>query len=175
MAIAFSCSCGKAMKAKDAYAGRKIKCPQCDSVVTIPLTTPDEDDLAITPSPSEPAAPSVAPPVSQPSLAWTGDSAEAMERPPPPLAKRRSPMDAGAEQKAEPAARPASEPGPAPVDAWVDQSLGQRPTPWLPGDEARFQRGIKTPREGMSGLEKSVVGLLVLAGAAAARAWLKTR
>ena len=55
-----------------------------------------------------------------------------------------------------------------PVQTWVDQSLVQQATPWLPGDEARFQKGIKTPREGMNGVEKSGLVFLVLIGMIAA-------
>ena len=57
---------------------------------------------------------------------------------------------------------------PAPLHAWVDQSLMQQSTTWLPGDELRFQHEIKTPREGMSGLKKGAVGFVVLAGVTAA-------
>src|SRR5207249_1216109 len=36
MAIAFSCKCGKHLKARDEFAGRKIKCPGCQTVLVIP-------------------------------------------------------------------------------------------------------------------------------------------
>jgi len=36
MAIAFSCSCGRKINAKDEHAGKKAKCPGCGQVVTVP-------------------------------------------------------------------------------------------------------------------------------------------
>jgi hypothetical protein len=104
MPIAFSCSCSKAMKARDEFAGRNVKCPQCGKVVTIPQAQPTTKDLPTT----------------------------------------------------------------AALHSWVDQSLVQRPTPWLAGDETRFQQGIKAPREGTSVLAKGSLGLLILAGVGAA-------
>jgi len=163
MTIAFSCACGKAMKAKADYAGRKVKCPQCGNVTTIPQTAPDDEELTVTPPTLERAAPSPARLV-EPTFTRTKDTAE----PPPSLeAPPARPVAAITERKPGPA-EPSPARAPTSVHAWVDQSLGQRPTPWLPGDEATFQRGVRAPREGMSALEKGVLGLLVLAGMAAA-------
>jgi hypothetical protein len=36
MAIAFSCSCGRKINAKDEHAGKRVKCPQCQQVITVP-------------------------------------------------------------------------------------------------------------------------------------------
>jgi hypothetical protein len=36
MPIAFSCSCGRKINAKDEHAGKKAKCPACGQVVTVP-------------------------------------------------------------------------------------------------------------------------------------------
>jgi Domain of unknown function (DUF1922) len=36
MPIVFSCSCGEALKAKEAFAGRKVKCTQCGKVLRTP-------------------------------------------------------------------------------------------------------------------------------------------
>jgi hypothetical protein len=36
MAITFSCSCGKRLQAREELAGRRIKCPACQNVLTIP-------------------------------------------------------------------------------------------------------------------------------------------
>ncbi len=129
MSILFSCNCGKAMKAKEEYAGRKVKCPQCASVVRIP-----QADV----SQSRPTDTLLAKPV---------------------LARRQ-------EHHAEPA--------PASVNTWVDQSLSQCTTPWLPGDEVRFQKGIKTPSEGIGGSVKGMLVVLVLAATGAA-GWLLTK
>ena len=34
--IQFSCSCGKAMQVKDELAGKRVRCPECSSVVSVP-------------------------------------------------------------------------------------------------------------------------------------------
>jgi RsiW-degrading membrane proteinase PrsW (M82 family) len=36
MPIDFSCTCGKTLKAPDTAAGRKARCPRCQSIVTVP-------------------------------------------------------------------------------------------------------------------------------------------
>jgi hypothetical protein len=36
MAIAFTCTCGKPLRAKDDAAGKRTKCPYCNAVVAIP-------------------------------------------------------------------------------------------------------------------------------------------
>jgi hypothetical protein len=197
MAIAFSCSCGKAMKAKEAFAGRKVRCPQCDKVVRIPQRDHGKEGSAAMPpaatplSPlpfaemrdgdrEHPALPSPARPV--PRVVSTkeedGDNGEQSLKPKaavpaqrPSFAREKGGERAGSTTQAvsspssvEPARPPAS----TPVHAWIDQSLSPQPTPWLPGDKERFQKGIKTTREEMSGLEKSMLGLVLLAGACTA-------
>src|SRR4051794_27375237 len=64
MAIQVSCQCGKQLRVKDEYAGRKGKCPACGGVIQIPAAEPDLFDLK-----DEPAvAPKkVAPPPPRPS------------------------------------------------------------------------------------------------------------
>ncbi|MEZ6089754.1 MAG: hypothetical protein R3C05_17345 [Pirellulaceae bacterium] len=42
MAIQFQCQCGKELKLKDEFAGKKIRCPSCQQ----PLQVPAVDDLA---------------------------------------------------------------------------------------------------------------------------------
>lgn len=39
MAIRFSCKCGKKLQARDEFAGRQMKCPQCKQVLTIPRSS----------------------------------------------------------------------------------------------------------------------------------------
>jgi len=36
MSISFECPCGKKMAAKEEFAGRRLRCPECQRVVTIP-------------------------------------------------------------------------------------------------------------------------------------------
>jgi hypothetical protein len=197
MAIAFSCSCGKAMKAKEAFAGRKVRCPQCDKVVRIPQRDHGEEGSAMPPgarplsplpfaeirdgSRDHPALPA---PKSAPRVVSTkeedGDNGEQSLRPkaaepaPRPSFARekgsdRAPVAAATQISSLPrSAEPAEPRVAAPVHVWVDKSLSPQPTPWLPGDKERFQKEIKVMREEMSGLEKSVLGLVLLAGACTA-------
>ncbi len=50
MPIPFSCECGKKLQAKDEFAGKKLKCPGCGKILTIP-------NPAAAPPPEEPPAP----------------------------------------------------------------------------------------------------------------------
>src|SRR5436190_1124445 len=45
MPIHFSCSCGKAFRASERAAGKRVKCPLCGSVMVVPQPK-TEDDLA---------------------------------------------------------------------------------------------------------------------------------
>lgn len=38
MAIDFECACGKKLKSKDEYAGKKTKCPVCGAALLVPQT-----------------------------------------------------------------------------------------------------------------------------------------
>jgi hypothetical protein len=179
MPIAFSCSCGKAMKAKEAFAGRKIKCVQCGKVVTIPQAeTAAADDLTPSSEPpaesrsapdvkekargQKPAAAPLAKPEGRPVLPEEEDSGDKEAPSEPPLAKPAA-RPVLTQPKAE--APPAS--ALAMVHVWVDRSLVQQPTPWLPGDEERFQ-GIKVPREGLSRTAVALAALLLIGGLGAA-------
>jgi len=143
VAIQFRCACGKQMQAKEEFAGRKYRCPQCAKIVRIP--TPKAKQQPAAPVAAKPATPPLAKPVSR-----------------PPLAK---PVPARTATVAVPRKHP-----------WVDHSLVQAPTPWLPGDEARFQAGIKPMREGLKCWEKLVLTVLIVGGGAgaivAANFWL---
>jgi type IV secretory pathway VirB10-like protein len=37
MPITFQCNCGKALKVGDEHAGKRVKCPACDSVASVPI------------------------------------------------------------------------------------------------------------------------------------------
>ncbi len=167
MAIAFLCSCGKALKAKEAFAGRKVKCPQCLNIVRIPRldgapvdSQADSDDAALagTPPPGQARLVAGSPPALE---IGSSDILPTIS----PLAKpviRRTP-------EVVPKTRtPAAN---APANAWVDPFLGQRATPWLPGDEERFQKGIRAPSEGVTGLASGMFSLAVLLGLGVA-GWL---
>jgi hypothetical protein len=49
MPIALSCPCGRALRIKDEFAGRKIRCPECKSVLAVPAAEKgtDADDLML--------------------------------------------------------------------------------------------------------------------------------
>ncbi|MBI3821807.1 MAG: hypothetical protein HY289_03900 [Planctomycetes bacterium] len=59
MAIPFYCDCGRAMRVKDELAGRKIRCPACGEVLTVPKNEPPKEvddaalDVLLTESPAE--------------------------------------------------------------------------------------------------------------------------
>lgn len=44
MAIKFKCDCGKALSAREIYAGRRVRCPECGKKVTVP--EPEEAERA---------------------------------------------------------------------------------------------------------------------------------
>jgi hypothetical protein len=41
--ISVSCSCGKTLRAKDEYAGRKARCPGCGETVSFPAAVSEEE------------------------------------------------------------------------------------------------------------------------------------
>jgi hypothetical protein len=55
MAISLSCvSCQRKIKAKDEHAGRKIKCPECGQVLTVPPAVPAaEEETTREPAPRQ--------------------------------------------------------------------------------------------------------------------------
>jgi RsiW-degrading membrane proteinase PrsW (M82 family) len=53
MAITFVCECGKTLRAGDDLAGRKTRCPQCSSIVTIPKAEVEADPVPPEPVPSD--------------------------------------------------------------------------------------------------------------------------
>jgi hypothetical protein len=46
MAINLSCECGKKLAVKDDMAGKKVKCPGCGSVLTVPAAMGDADEAS---------------------------------------------------------------------------------------------------------------------------------
>ena len=130
MAIVFSCGCGKQLQAKEEYAGRRIRCPKCQKVLTIPGGEAKGVDM----------------PASAMTLQPVKTTAEG--RPPTLLAT-------------------------AAVSPWFDAFLGQKLTPWRPGDEVRFQKGVVPPRDRPHRLLRWLVVLFVAGGlSAAAYFWL---
>lgn len=78
MPISFACGCGKQLRAKDELAGKKTKCPECGSILTIPAppqTTVDEDDVAsFLAQPAQKAPQDVTPPPDEYAVAGPGDA-----------------------------------------------------------------------------------------------------
>jgi hypothetical protein len=104
MPIALSCDCGRAMRIKDELAGRKIRCPACAGVLTVPKPerVADEDDEVVTvmpvESPSEALAPRPSPRqavkraetgVRVPSREPVAESPSPFSKPPKPVKRRK--------------------------------------------------------------------------------------
>lgn len=175
MPIPFACKCGKRLVAKEEFAGKKMKCPQCAKVLVIPGTP-----LKTTPAPrTSPPPPRTSNP-EVPVARAVRPSTEQMQRPEitprptrpaaptvatpvivPPITPRPPSgpsIDLSAPLRLAPAPR---EDKPHP---WVDTSLCPMPTPWRDGDRERFQRGIQPMREGTHPLVWAL-GLLCVIGA----------
>ncbi len=66
MPIQVECSCGRALRVRDDLAGKKIRCPGCQGVMTVPAASDDEEE-AVTAAPPRPkAAPAKTRPVRRP-------------------------------------------------------------------------------------------------------------
>src|SRR5262245_57705923 len=113
MAITFACSCGKRLQARAEFAGRRIKCPKCATILQIP------DGPTVAPAPK--AARPMPPPIKRPNPVLAEHAIEVMqvkeaarvvtlEKPVP-----RSLVTVASGQTWNP---------------WVDYSLEQHPTPW---------------------------------------------
>src|SRR5262245_6171438 len=118
MGISISCHCGKVMIAREQFAGRMVKCPQCGAVVQIPNVT----------------------------LGGFSNASAEIEAERSPLRPEIIPFQPDAERSKAPVTRAIQ----AVAHSWEDHSLTQNPTPWLPGDEARFQKGVVAPPHGPS-------------------------
>lgn len=184
MAIPFTCECGKKMSAKEEFAGRRLRCPECQRVVTIPKV-----GSAVVGAPVHSAnrpAPSAPPTLTRSEVAAVVQ--QIRETPAPtnttandepdfnelfgtgaPAAPARAPMAA-------PVAKPMAKPATAPVvpavgavpevkagHPWVDTSLQQNETPWQIGDRELYQDGISPARE-WEFSANLLVGLAAIAG-----------
>ena len=45
MPIALTCTCGREMRIKEEFAGRKVRCPDCQGIVTVPQPGPEEEEV----------------------------------------------------------------------------------------------------------------------------------
>src|ERR1041385_3350665 len=47
MPIPIKCACGRSLRLKDALAGKKVRCPECSAVLSVPrLEEPEDAELA---------------------------------------------------------------------------------------------------------------------------------
>ncbi len=56
MAIVFTCSCGRLLRARPEFAGKRTKCPHCGSAVPIPDRMGLDDGMSPSPLPTTPSA-----------------------------------------------------------------------------------------------------------------------
>ncbi|MEK7310101.1 MAG: zinc-ribbon domain-containing protein, partial [Planctomycetota bacterium] len=42
MPVSFKCGCGKSLRVKDEFAGKKVKCPSCNQVIVTPEITAED-------------------------------------------------------------------------------------------------------------------------------------
>lgn len=132
MAIAFSCACGKPMKARDEFAGRKMRCSACKKIVTIPesLSPPEspaaeleEEVVAL----AVESIPPETPPVPAAPLPFFADEDDA-EAPAPAtvdLGAEGDEEEEDAEEDEAAGEEDVSPPGPQNVHPWQDRSLDQ--------------------------------------------------
>lgn len=161
MAIAFSCECGKQLSAREQFAGRRMKCPECAKVLTIPQADqppPAEATLADAPAPAQTVTPS------EPDwlAAAVAEVSATAPEPRPTVAEAAHERDVVPAALARPAAKPSAR-----DNCWQDRSLQQRSTPWREGDRELFQPGPE-PRERSFGWFKIAALLLIVGGGLAA-------
>jgi hypothetical protein len=53
MPIELNCDCGRALRVKDTLAGKKIRCPECQSILKVPSNEADPNDLGLEVLPDE--------------------------------------------------------------------------------------------------------------------------
>jgi hypothetical protein len=101
MAIEFRCgNCSSRLKAPDNSSGKRVKCPKCASVQTIPAAKPPADDeltlMPVADPPSPSPTPKIAVPAPKPALAAKPKTAPVQSKvKTPPLAPLESPSPFG--------------------------------------------------------------------------------
>src|SRR5262249_58931934 len=86
MAISLQCGCGRALRLKDHLAGKRVKCPDCSSVLTVPEPDVVEDAVVDDAVPEVEEAP---PPRSQSYRSESVAPRPSAPPPPPPPPKKR--------------------------------------------------------------------------------------
>jgi hypothetical protein len=98
MPISLKCACGRALRAKDELAGRKVRCPQCSAVLNVPQAArkqPAREEI-LDAELLEPPVRAAAPPVARASDSYAaetgaGDEPRPVRRPKPPTFRPRKP------------------------------------------------------------------------------------
>jgi hypothetical protein len=163
MPILFACQCGKALQAREDFAGRRMKCPACEQVITIP-SAPDRPP----PAPTPPVLP-VRKPASDLFAAGTITP------------RGEPPLPAAPEPVVSPPVKPlfklapekgAATPGRAArrreADVWSDGFLSQSITPWPKEDQKRVGAVEQRQRTGRGWLPWILLVLVLVAAVAAA-------
>ena len=57
MPITFSCPCGKILRVADQHAGKRVKCPACQAISTVPAPEPEPEFEIVEPAPKPVARP----------------------------------------------------------------------------------------------------------------------
>ena len=146
----------KKLSAKEEFIGRRLRCPSCQSVLTIPkssltttpVTPPRSDWLDVLKAATAAMAGKTKPPASAPMARPLGpQSTGSMFVDEPPPGKKLKPNDATpvstprAAQVALPLGTtpilPGSMPGEEEKHPWIDESLVQTSVPWGDGDDLR--------------------------------------
>ena len=153
MPIEFECGCGKKLTAKEEFVGRRLRCPGCQSVLTIPksslMATPvvpprgSEHGMDVLKAATAAMAgkQKPLPPVAGPKTAASMFIDEPMPgaKTAKPRAGDTTPVTA---PEAAPLSAPISLPGtpvvPEPKHPWIDESFEQISTPFRDGDDLRF-------------------------------------
>ena len=65
MPITFNCPCGKALRVADENAGKRVKCPACQAVGSVPAAAPQFEVVEDEPPPKPAAPPAKAKPVAK--------------------------------------------------------------------------------------------------------------
>lgn len=167
MPITLGCTaCGKRFRARDESAGKKVKCPYCQT----PVVVPTADEASVAPAPAEaPPAPVSRPasrvePPPSPKVAPAADWGTAPPEPPPappPRAPSRAPSRAALPDAPLPVLPPPSRPGaekPRPAPAKSPLAADEKTV------EQRLAKAWGTARRGL-GWVRSGLFFLALLGA----------
>jgi hypothetical protein len=149
MPIRFACTCGKQLQARDEYAGRRIKCPNCEALLNIPAGS-------AAPAPPPPAAkPPALPPLPKsavtpkpPALPVPAPAAPSRAKTSPVRQRDNAPVVIQAEDEDEPVVEVTAEaPRPGRKNVWADKSFEQKSTDW-DDDEDDFEEEERPRRKG---------------------------